>query len=345
VLVTSHDVARAAGVSQPTVSRALRDQRGVSAATRAKVREAARTLGYVPSQAGRALSTRASRRVGVVSAELGNPFYPALLEPLHDALEQGGYRVILITDRGEVPVEIEPLIDGSLDGVLLTTSTLGSTLPHELGARGLPFGMLNRTVPGVAGDVCELDNTACGRLAAEFLVGLGHQHIAAVHGPEDTSTGRQRAAAFVTRLQELGAPLSEAWVRRGAFAESTGREALSDLFGAAPELPTAVFCGNDVIALGVCNAAAALGVSVGRDLTVVGVDDIPMAAWPVFDLTTYRTDLQALARTAARLLLTRMQRPALEPRRVTMPPHLVLRGTHAPSPLSIPAPDGSGRRQ
>jgi len=74
----------------------------------------------------------------VVSAELGNPFYPALLEPLHDSLAEHGYSMILVTDRGDVPVEIEPLIDGSLDGVLLTTCTLDSTLPHELAARGLP---------------------------------------------------------------------------------------------------------------------------------------------------------------------------------------------------------------
>jgi len=326
--VTSHDVARAAGVSQPTVSRALRDQRGVSAPTRARVREAARALGYVTSQTGRALSTRATRRVGIVSAELGNPFYPALLEPLHAALEERGYRVILITDRGEVPVEIEPLIDGSLDGVLLTTSTLDSTLPHELGARGLPFGMVNRVVPGAAGDTCQLDNSACGRLAADLLVGLGHRDVAAVHGPANTSTGRDRARAFEQRLAELGAPLRRVRVRRGTFAEATGRDAFHDLVGGDAKPPTAVFCGNDVIALGVCNAASALGVKAGRDVSVVGVDDIPMAAWPIFDLTTLRTDLGVLARTAAQLLVTRMRTPDLQPRRVTLSPHLVLRATH-----------------
>lgn len=328
--VTSHDVARAAGVSQPTVSRALRDQRGVSAATRARVREAARALGYVPSQAGRALSTRATRRVGVVSAELGNPFYPALLEPLHDALEEQGYRVILITDRGEVPVEIEPLIDGSLDGVVLTTSTLDSTLPDELAARGLPFGMLNRTVPGAAGDSCELDNQACGRLAADLLVELGYSDIAAVHGPADTSTGRSRALAFEQRLVELGVPLRRSRVRRGEFSERSGRDAFLDLVS-SDGTPGAVFCGNDVLALGVCNAAVALGLRPGRHVSVVGVDDIPMSAWPIFDLTTVRADLGMLARTAADLLVSRMQAPHQPLRYVTLLPHLVLRGTHAPA--------------
>ena len=96
---TSHDADRLAGVSQPTVSRALRDQCGVSATTRRRVREAARELGYVPIQAGRTLSTKATGRVGIVSAELSNPFYPALIEPVHDALAKSGSRMILVTDR------------------------------------------------------------------------------------------------------------------------------------------------------------------------------------------------------------------------------------------------------
>lgn len=334
VRVTSHDVARAAGVSQPTVSRALRDQRGVSAATRARVRQAARDLGYVTSQTGRALSTRTSHRIGVVAAELGNPFYPALIEPLHDALEERGYRVVLVTDRGEVPVEIEPLVDGSLDGVVLATSMLDSVLPGELAARGLPFTMVNRVVPGAAGDACQVDNLACGRRAAELLVSLGHRDVAAVHGPAGTSTGSRRAEGFERRLAELGVPLPPARVRSGSFSEATGRQAFLDLAdgrAGAGGPPTAVFCGNDVIALGVCNAAARLGLVLGRDLSVVGVDDIPMAAWPVFDLTTLRTDLAALAGAAAELVVTRVRSPDLPPRQVTLAPRLVERGTHGPA--------------
>lgn len=327
--VTSHDVARLAGVAQPTVSRALRDQRGVSASTRAKVREAARVLGYVTSQTGRSLSTRTTRRVGVVSAELGNPFYPALLEPLHDELAKHGYRMILVTDRGDVPVEVEPLIDGSLDGAVLTTSELDSTLPHDLDRRGLPYVMLNRVVPGVAGDVCALDNHSSGTMAADFLVELGHRRIAAVHGPDTTSTGRGRAIAFHKRLAEHGISVPDRWVHRGSFAEATGRHALAELM-TADDTPTAVFCGNDVIALGVCNGAREVGVDVPRELTVVGVDDIPMAAWPVFDLTTLSADLGALASRAADLLVQRMLNPGMAPREVILAPQLVRRGTHAP---------------
>jgi len=329
--VTSHDVARLAGVSQPTVSRALRDQAGVSAVTRRRVREAARQLGYVPSHAGRALSTQTTGRIGIVSAELGNPFYPALLEPLHAALAERGYRAILLTDRGDAPVELEPLIDGSLDGVVLTTTERSSALPHELTRRGLPFVMLNRTVAGVCADACAADNRSGAAAVADLLVDLGHRRIGGVLGPESTSTGEERALGFRDRLAERGVPLSPRHVVRGPFAEATGRAGLRALLRADPA-PTALFCGNDVVALGVCNAARAAGIAVPEQLSVIGFDDIPMAGWDLVDLTTVRTDLAAMARAAAQLITARIQAPAAPVRTVIVQSEIVLRRTHAPPP-------------
>lgn len=170
---------------------------------------------------------------------------------------------------------------------------------------------------------------ASGSIAADFLVELGHRRIAAVHGPDTTSTGHGRAVAFRRRLAELDLVVPDRWVHRGPFAEATGRRALIDLM-AGDSVPTAVYCGNDVIALGVCNGARGMGIEVPRDLTVLGVDDIPMAAWPVFNLTTLRTDLGVLTRDAAELLVQRMLDPGLAPRQIMLAPELVRRGTHAP---------------
>jgi len=114
--ITSHDVARLAGVSQPTVSRALRDQPAVSSAPRARVRRAAKTLGYIARETGWALATRQTSKIGIVSAELTNPFYAALRGLLNEAFAMHGYRTIFITDRGDQPLAIEPLLDGSLEG-------------------------------------------------------------------------------------------------------------------------------------------------------------------------------------------------------------------------------------
>jgi LacI family transcriptional regulator len=333
VKVTSHDVARLAGVSQPTVSRALRDEVGVSPATRTRVREAARQLGYIPSQTGRALSTRRTRRVAVVSAELGNPFYPALIDPLAEALSGFGYRTILVTDRGTDEVELEPLVDGSLDGVVLTTCDVASRLPEELGRRGVPHVLLNRTVRGSPADACAADNRTGAIWVADLLADLGHQRVGAVHGPSSTSTGSERSRWFRRRLTERGVSLPQRYVRQGPFTDTTGYDALTDI-ARGGECPTALFCANDVIALGVLNAAKDLGIQVPRDLTVVGFDDIGMASWPVFDLTTVGVDLADMARRAAVLLVQRMAAPDGPVRRLRVTPTLIRRGTHARPPLA-----------
>ncbi|MHB9757090.1 LacI family DNA-binding transcriptional regulator [Streptomyces sp. BYX5S] len=327
--ITSHDVARLAGVSQPTVSRALRDDPRVSLATREKVKRAAQALNYVPSEAGRTLSTRATRRVGVIVTDMTNPFYPHVVAPLHDELRQLGYRMMLLTERSDEAVAEEKLLDQSLDGVVLATATTDSRLPALLERRGMPYVFLNRDT-GRPGDFASVvDNEGGGRLVARELVALGHRRIAGIFGAVNTTTGRERELGFRLALADAGIGLPEDRVVRGAFECGTGYAALPSLLAAA-EPPTAVFCGNDVVAIGVLNAALAAGVKVPDDLTVVGFDDLPMAAWEVFRLTTVRHDLGELACQAARLLVRRIGGdvdPAGE--RLVLPTEFVPRATHA----------------
>ncbi|MFV2172716.1 LacI family DNA-binding transcriptional regulator [Actinomadura sp. LOL_016] len=329
--ITSRDVARLAGVSQPTVSRALRGDVRVSAATRAKVREAAQALGYVPSEAGRSLSTRTSRRIGVLVTDLTNPFYPHLVGPLHDELGRLDYRMMLFTERTDEALAYERLLDRSIDGVVLATTTLGSDLPAELRRRGLPFVYLNRE-GGTPGDAVVVDNRRGAGYAARELVGLGHERIAGIFGPEDTSTGRDREYGLRLALAEAGIGLPESRVRRGPFEFDTGYSGLTGLL-AADEPPTAVFCGNDVIAIGALDAARRFGVRVPDDLTVIGFDDIPMAGWASFELTTVRYDLGEMAATAVRMLIDRITGKAGdEPARLVLEPEFVPRHTHAAPP-------------
>ncbi|MGI5467013.1 LacI family DNA-binding transcriptional regulator [Streptomyces sp. CA-132043] len=327
--ITSHDVARLAGVSQATVSRALRDDHRVSAATREKVRQAAQALNYFPSEAGRTLSTRATRRIGVIVTDLTNPFYPHVVAPLHDELQALGYRMMLITERSDEAVAGEKLLDQSLDGVVLATATTESRLPAQLDRRDIPYVFLNRDT-GQPGDYASVvDNEGGGRLVAGVLTELGHRRIAGIFGSPNTTTGRDRELGFRLALAEAGLGLPDSRVVRGAFEYATGYDALPRLL-AADEPPTAVFCGNDVVAIGVLNAAIAAGLRVPDDLTVIGFDDLPMADWEVFRLTTVRHDLRELARQAARLLVRRITGeadPAGE--RLVLPTEFVPRATHA----------------
>jgi LacI family transcriptional regulator len=326
-MITSHDVARLAGVSQPTVSRALRGDPRVSVTTREKVVRAASTLGYVRSEAGRGLVTRSSFRIGVVVADLANPFYPHLIAPLHDALGGLGYRTMVFTERPDSPIAVEQLLDGAIDGVVLATSTVDSPLPVELARRGLPFVFLNRD-SGAPGDAAVVDNELGGRLVAARMVELGHRRIAGVFGPANTSTGRDRELGFRQVLAAAGLDLPPELVRRGPFEFETGDTAMTDLLRADLR-PTAVFCGNDVIAFGALDAARRAGVAVPDEVSVVGFDDIPMAAWEAFRLTTAGHDLRGLAESAARLLVDRIAGGG-EPRRVVLRPRLVERATLTP---------------
>jgi LacI family transcriptional regulator len=328
---TSYDVARQAGVSQPTVSRALRDDRRVAAATRERVREVASALGYVPSRRGRSLSTRTTGQIAVVVGDLANPFYMEVIERLHATLEGADRRMVVLTDPLDRAGADARLLDGSIDGAILTTALLGSAVPRELAERGLPIVLLNRLVDDPDANACASRNADGGRAVAQELVSLGHRRIGAILGPTDTSTSRDRERGFRDGLAAGGARLADANLRRGPFTYETGYQGLCDLL-CGESAPSAIFCANDVIALGALNAARALGIAVPARLTVFGFDDIAMAAWDVFRLSTVRQDLATMAGEAVRMLLGLILAPDRPPRRVTVPITVVRRASHAPPP-------------
>ena len=178
--ITSFDVARRAGVSQPTVSRALRRLPGASLETRQRVLAAATELSYVPSDSGRALSTSSTRRVAVVSEELTNPFYPALVDPLSRYLANSDLRTVLVTQTEQRPVTVDALADGSYDGVILTTTRRRSSLPRDLTERGMPHVLANRILDEAESPSCSVDNGAGAHAIARLLADLGHRHVASI---------------------------------------------------------------------------------------------------------------------------------------------------------------------
>jgi LacI family transcriptional regulator len=326
--VTSIDVARLAGVSQPTVSRALRNLPGASPATRDRVLAAARELSYVARDAGRVLSTQRTRRVAVVAAEMSNPYYPELVEPIRRRLADQGYRIVVVAEDG-ADVVVDTLADGSYDGVVLTTTRRRSRLPRDLTERGVPHVLVNRSLDYPESETVCTDNADGARQIAALLASLGHVRIGSVQGLVETSTGRERAAALRAGLRARGIVLRRELTRRVEFTHDAGHEAASDLLSLR-EPPTAIVAGNDVVALGVLSAVRRLGLRVPDDLTVIGFDDIAMASWPLIDLTTVSSDLSALACAGVDLLVAQMsgRGPAVNPVVRRTPATLVLRGTH-----------------
>jgi len=335
--VTSKDIAQRLKISQSTVSRALRGDPRVSPATTARVLEAARQMNYTPNLAARSLITRRTGTVGVVVSDITNPFYPELLDILHNELALAGYRTILFNERTDASVEqhVGDLVNGAaVDGIVYVSAILGAPLPGH-GARDIPAVLVNRYIDSARVDFVVADNRRGGRLVAEAMVELGHRRIAIITGPENTTTSRDRERGFREQLEAAGSPLDETLRRVGQFTHASGYQWCLDLLAAEPR-PTAVFAANDVIAFGALDAARRVGIRVPAELSIVGFDDIDMAGWEGFNLTTVRQPLAEMGRAAAKLLIDRIvsEGEAPPPRRRVFPVGLVRRDTLAAAPLS-----------
>ncbi len=325
-MVTSRDVARLAGVSQPTVSRALSDHPRVSEATKVRVREAAKALGYAPNAIGRALSTGRSTRIGLVVTDLENQFYPHLVAPLHRELEALGHELVLITESaGSAPLA-ERVAAHGLAAVVLSTTTLDSIQPARLRDRGIPFVYLNRTAPSVDADSVTVDPEPGLRALLEDAIAQGHRRIGAVFGPRNTSTGELREQVSRAILDEHGLQLAHRDVLHGPFDFATGHAGMATLIDRG-DPPSLVVFGNDVVALGGLNAAAERGVAVPGEVSVAGFDDLPTSSWALVRLSTVAYDLDAVAREAARLAVARVADPGAEFRHVVHPTRYVARAT------------------
>ena len=332
--VTSKDIARKLKISQSTVSRALRGDPRVAPATMARVLEAARQMHYTPNLAARSLITRKTGTVGVVVHDITNPFYPELLDILHNEFALAGCRTILFNEQTDASVEqhVAGLVNGAAaDGLVYVSATLGTPLPG-LGLRDIPIVLVNRYVDSAPVDTVVADNRRGGRLVAEAMVELGHRRIALIAGPENTTTSRDRECGFREQLQASGVEFDETLRRVGQFSHASGYQWCLDLLAAEPR-PTAVFAANDVMAFGALDAARRVRVPVPAELSIVGFDDIDMAGWEGFNLTTVRQPLAEMGRAAANLLLERIEsdgRPP--PRRRVFPVGLIRRETLAAAP-------------
>jgi LacI family transcriptional regulator len=329
--VTSRDIAREAGVSQPTVSRALRGDARVAPATAALVQATARRLGYVPDAAAQTLITRRTGTVAIVVADITNPFYPELVEALHDDLGRAGYRTVLLNERTDARGVDTLMRAGVVDGAIVATATLDDRTRTLLREERAPIVQLVREVEGVDRDAVVSDNPGGAALAAELLARLGHERIGQISGPPDTSTARDRDRGFAEALERLGLPRDPDLRRAGEYAHRTGYQWCLELLD-LPDPPTAIFCGNDVIALGALDAARRRDLAVPEQLSIVGFDDISLAGWESFRLTTVRQPLAQMAHAAVQALIRRVDGDDGEPRRTVFPTELIQRSTTGPPP-------------
>jgi DNA-binding LacI/PurR family transcriptional regulator len=347
--ITSLDVARLAGVSQSAVSRSFTPGRSVSPRTRAKVEEAARKLGYRPNRLARGLITGRSRTIGLVVAYLDNHFYPVALERLSRGLQARGYHVMVFLASNStegVSEVVQDMLDHQVDGIVAASVALCAPLVGRCAEAGIPVVLFNRGQDDARLSVIASDNRGGGRRAAELLVAGGHERIAHLAGWQGASTGRDRKAGFLAGLSHFG--VTPAWVLDGMYKRERAAEIVRERFR-GPDRPDALFVGNDHMAFAAIDVLRhELGLDVPGDVAVVGYDDVPLAAWPAYDLTTLRQPVNRMVDATVETLLARIEaRQAggeLPPRRTAFESPLVVRGSTRPvaDPLAPGGTDEDG---
>lgn len=329
--VTARDVAARAGVSQPTVSLVLSGNptARLSPATRARVKRAARELGYRPNVAARGLARGRSYALGILVPDLRNPFFADVASGAQRVAAEEGYAVLLAEAREvEASRHLEALRARRVDGIIIDAVGASDLDPDLLA--GLNVVLIDEPStrwPGVASDAL-----GAGHAAAEHLLALGHRRLGFMGPAIDVHTFRQRERGFTAALRAAGVVLSSLALQRARPTVGGGQEAMRALL-AMPVRPTGVFCANDLMALGALKACARAGVSVPAAVSIVGCDDVELARVVTPELTTVAIPARELGARAARMLARQLDgtgKPVTGTR--PLPVTLKVRGTSGPAP-------------
>jgi LacI family transcriptional regulator len=333
------DVALAAGVHPGTASRALNPAtRGrVSPETSRRILKVAERLGYVPNTLARGLRTSKSFVVAMVVPDITNPLFPPMVRAAEQVLSLAGYTLVLTDTDNNSDTErrqVEQLRGRGTDGFIIATARWNDPMLEEIADLGVPTVLVNRNIgsrrlPYVGGD----ERTGV-QLAVEHLARLGHRRMVHLGGPQDTSTGRERASAFRQAVDGLGLPTSKGMVRVcSSYTEAAGADATRRLLKSGQDV-TAILCGNDLIAMGALSVLSEAGISCPDQISVIGFNNMAMVDRLTPPLTTVRLPLHQIGELSARLLLAEI---AGGPQnagatQTLLGVQLAVRGTTAPPP-------------
>ena len=326
------DVAFRAGVSVTTVSHVVNGTRFVKDNARLRVEAAVRELSYVPSGVARSLKRNTTHTFGMLIPNNSNPYFAEILRGVEDRCFAAGYNVILCNSNDDAKRQasyLRVLAEKRIDGLVLVATDRDDTLRATLRELKIPLVLLDREIPGLACDLVEVDHVAGGLIATRHLLELGHPCVACISGPPELLPSSQRRAGWKQALAGAGVERREGDLARGDFSSRGGYLAMQVLLAHKPR-PSAVFVCNDLMAFGALAAAHEAGVAVPEQLSLVGFDDIELAAFSTPALTTVAQPKQQMGTMAAELLLERLQTSRSEERRVILMPELKLRASSAP---------------
>jgi LacI family transcriptional regulator len=302
---TIRDVADLAGVSTATVSRVLSGTPEARPATRQRVLDAARELDYRPSGIARSLKLRTTGTFGLIVTDILNPFFPELVRAIEDAAREHGYAVLLGNgdeDPDREAAYLELLARRRVDGLLVASGGLSERHGRWLRNAPIPVVLVNCELADGSRPAVLTDNRAAARLAAEHVLGLGHRHVGHITGRPTNAATAERIAGIRDAFAAAGAAPDALAVAEGDDHVAGGERAMSLLLG-SPTPPTAVLCYNDLTAIGAIRAVRGRGLGVPADVSVVGFDDIDLAAYVDPPLTTVSQAIVDMGRASVLALL------------------------------------------
>ncbi|QYN44701.1 MULTISPECIES: ribose operon transcriptional repressor RbsR [unclassified Gilliamella] len=322
------DIANLAKVSTSTVSHVINNDRYVSPSIREKVELAIKQLNYIPSAIARSLKSNKTYTVGMLITTSSNPFYSEVVKGVENSCYERGYNLILCNTEGDhqrMLDNFEHLLQKRVDG-LLAMCTETQSIPQQIFDRypKLPMVMMDWSP---FNDVCDTiqDNSFYGAtIAMQYLVDQNYQRIACITGPLNNTQAQFRLQGYRTALKEANLPIIEGYEVQGDFQFASGVTAMQNLLN-LPILPQAVFCSNDAMAIGAYQALYQNGLEVGKDIAIIGYDDIEIAQYMTPPLTTIHQPKKELGQLAVEMLLNRFLNPSQSPQTIKLKPKLIKR--------------------
>lgn len=324
--VTLKDIARMAGVSYATVSRALSNHPDVSPETREKIKRIAKEMNYVPDPSARGLKGKSTNMIGLVVPDISNPFFSELALGVESFANEHGYCVFLCNTNWDYEREktyVDILKAKRVDG-LIVSSVIENATHHKR----LSLPLVYITEGPKSDDIyyVGIDNKTGTMLGVEYLIKLGHKDIVYIGGSEKTSTNRERFEGYSETMQKHGYTIKASIRTSDSFSLESGYKAAMEML-IKSEIPTAVFAVNDIVALGVIQAVEEFGLKVPEDISVIGFDDIAFSSMHRIKLTTVSQPKFEMGRLSAELLINLIKRGHIAQKINIVQPNLIIRNT------------------
>lgn len=337
---TISDVAKRAGVSTMTVSRVINNSGYISHETQERVRKAITELGFVPNALARSLRFKQTKTLALVLTDITNPFFTTLARGVEDAASENGFTVMFSnTDESaaEEAEHIHTLLQKQVDGFLLVPTARSGETIVQMQERNTPVVVLDRRVPGVRVDTVRSDSIPGAHAVTRHLIDLGHHRIAMLSGPLEISTSADRAEGYRQAMEDAGIAIQPDWLHYGQFTQGSGYEMARTILTLNPR-PTAVFAGNNFIAIGAYTALREAGLRIPQDISLVTFDDLPAYLMMEPFLTTVDQPAYEMGYQATKLLLGYLEGdPPAEPREILLPTRLIIRYSSGKPPAEVQA--------